>query len=128
MTIEESSFYNCKKKVNFAGKYKGNQNITSSIGGITITTSSVSVIITITKVKGGIDAYNLHYKFDAESNIPDINGLGNVIDNKLIHIAPSSTYNYFQKMKNNKLFHKFVGLNNAGVSLSGTEILYKQKV
>ena len=125
MTIQEGNFYNCKKKINFAGKYKGSQNVSISVDGINSINVIETVIITITKINGGIDSYNLNYKF---SDRPDINGLGNVIDNKLIHIASSSTYNYFEKKNNNNLLHKFVGLNEVGTSLSGTGLLYKQKV
>ncbi len=122
MLIEKNGFCNCKK-INFAGIYKGRQNVTSSVDGINSIVTIEKLILTITKVNGSVDAYNLHYKFD---NRPDINGLGNVIDNKLIIIVPSSTYNYFEK-RNNKLFQKFVGINN-DIYLSGTGILYKQRV
>lgn len=123
MPLEENCY--CKKGVNFAGKYKGTQNVTISNDGVNLINVIETVVITITKVNDGIDAYTLNYKF---SDRPDINGLGNVIDNKLIHIAPSSTYNYFEKKNNNKLLHKFVGLNEVGISLSGTGALYKQKI
>ena len=96
------------------GKYRGLQTITF-FDGIDIKVKEQFLFLEITKIYNTPNTYLLFYRFD---NRDEIKTLGNIIDGRLVNIAPSSVYSS-HSLIDNKLVHNFCGIEN-NIQISGT--------
>ncbi len=99
------------------GKYKGLQSITF-FNGTVIEEKEQFLFLEIKKVCDTPNTYLLMYTFN---NRPEIKTLGNIIDGRLVDIAPESVYSNYNLI-DDKLVHNFCGIEN-NIQISGTGIL-----
>jgi hypothetical protein len=101
------------------GNYNGLQTITF-FDGLTYNIQKQTLLLHIEKIIDTPNTYLLVYTFD---NRTTIKVLGNIIDNRLVAITPTSVLSTFN-LVNDKLIHDFTGIEN-NISISGTGILEK---
>ena len=102
------------------GKYRGLQTVTF-FDGIDIKVKEQFLFLEITKIYNTPNTYLLFYRFD---NINELMTLGNIIEGRLVNIAPSSVYSNYNLI-GDKLVHNFCGIDQENIQISGTGILEK---
>jgi hypothetical protein len=102
------------------GKYRGLQTVTF-FDGINIKVEKVILFLEITKIYNTPNTYLLLFSFD---NSSEVKTLGNIIDGRLVNIAPSSVYSNYNLI-GDKLVHNFCGIDQENIQISGTGILEK---
>jgi len=100
------------------GKYRGLQTVTF-FDGIDIKVEEKFLFLEITKIYNTPNTYLLLFSFD---NSGKVKTLGNIIDGRLVNIAPSSVYSNYNLI-GDKLIHNFCGIDQENIQISGTGIL-----
>jgi hypothetical protein len=103
------------------GKYRGLQTITL-FDGININVVEKFLFLEIKKIENTPNTYLLFYSSDNTfDNINELMTLGNIIEGRLVNIAPSSLYSTYNLI-DDKLVHNFFGIQD-NIQKSGTGIL-----
>ena len=99
------------------GKYRGLQTITF-FDGININVEQRFLSLEIKKIENTPNTYLLFYRSDNN----ELKTLGNIIDGRLVNIAPSSIYSNYNLI-GDTLIHNFCGIDKENIQISGTGIL-----